>query len=489
MTKRKVTSRQCQENTELPLRPQLDRAQEISCVDADHDNDTVPERQVQPEYHHITDKPELKHTHLIHANLLIPGRGPPKLDSNIVIRGSKIVFVGPSISLPKEYIHLLPTYVPVLMPGLWDCHTHFLGAASLNFASVVTLNPATAGARLARSCGDILDSGFTSVRELGGWACEVAPAVDEGTIKGPHIYSAGAAISQTAGHGDVFDVPVGWAWGRLGVGRDSNGGNVGVIPLCLADGVDEVRKAVRLQIRRGAKVIKVLASGGVLSIADDPQRQQFSDEELKTIVDEAGRMGRVVAAHVHGKAGIRAAIRAGCKTLEHGTYLDEECIELMKKDDIMLIGTRTILTEVLRNPALISPESYKKAVEIAKHHLKAYKLAIRSGVKIALGTDLGISIPGQGLSLGNGGAELSYAVEAGMTELQALEAATANGPLTLGKEMAPKSGLIEVGYDADVIAIVRSPLQDIKVLADPKNITHVWKDGKLCKAPEKDRGW
>ena len=322
-------------------------------------------------------KPQPRPALLIHANLLIPGRGPPTIDSNVVIEDGKIVFIGPSRSLPSKYARLLPTYVPVLLPGLWDCHCHLMGAESFNFESIVTLSPATAGARLARSCADIMDSGFTSIRELGGWACEVAPAIDEGTIPGPHIYSAGAALSQTAGHGDVFNIPVGWAWQRLGVGKHANGETAGVSPLCLADGVDEVRKAVRLQIRRGAKVTKVLASGGVLSIGDDPMLQQFSDEELKTIVDEAGRMGRIVAAHVHGKAGILAAIRAGCKTLEHGTYLDEECIEEMKKHDVMLVATRTIVKEGVNHPELMSPESYKKMLETAKHHLQAYKLAVK----------------------------------------------------------------------------------------------------------------
>lgn len=343
---------------------------------------------------------------------------------------------------------------------------------------MLTTHPSLAGARLAGSCAAILNSGFTSIRELGGWACEIAPAIDEGTIPGPRIYSAGAALSQTAGHGDVFDVSVDWAWSRLGVGGEARG----ISPLCLADGIDEVRKAVRLQIRRGAAVIKVLASGGVLSIADDPMLQQFSSEELSTIVSEAGRMNRIVAAHVHGKAGILAAIRAGCKTLEHGTYLDQECISLMKENDVMLVATRTIVIEGVKHPELMSKESYAKMLETAKHHLEAYKLAIKSGVKIALGTDLGLSVPGQALSLGNSGAELGYAVEAGMTALEAIEAATANGPLTLGS-MAPKSGQIREGYDADLIAVNQSPLMDIRVLAEAKNITHVWKGGRLCKGP------
>jgi imidazolonepropionase-like amidohydrolase len=233
-------------------------------------------------------------------------------------------------------------------------------------------------------------------------------------------------------------------------------------------------------VRRGAKIIKVLASGGVLSRDDDPKLQQFSDEELKVIVDEAARMNQIVAAHVHGKAGIMAAIKAGCKTLEHGTYLDEEAVDLMLEKDVMLIATRLIVTEGVKHKELLSPESYKKMLETAKHHKKAYGLAIKKGAKCALGTDLGISVPGTSLSHGSAGAELLYAVEAGMTPLQAIEAATANGPATLGP-MAPMSGQIKVGYDADLIGLAKNPVDDIGCFRDVKNITHVWKGGKLFK--------
>jgi imidazolonepropionase-like amidohydrolase len=210
-------------------------------------------------------------------------------------------------------------------------------------------------------------SGFTSVRDLGGYAPEIAKAVDEGTIPGPNIYSAGSTLSQTAGHGDTFELPIGFVWSRCGVGYGTgNGDDVGCRPLCIADGVDECRKAVRLMIRRGAKIIKVLASGGVLSRDDDPELQQFSDEELKVIVEEAARTNRIVAAHVHGKAGIMAAIKAGCKTLEHGTYLDEEAVDLMVEKDVMLIAMRLIVTEGVKHKELLSPESYKKMLETAK---------------------------------------------------------------------------------------------------------------------------
>lgn len=418
---------------------------------------------------------------IIHTSLLIPGKGQPSSNRSVAVGSDKIIDIGSWAEIHPKYPKAAITYVPVLMPGLWDCHVHLMGTDSLGYTSFTLINPATAGARLARSVHDILMSGFTSVRDLGGYAPEIAKVVDEGTIPGPNIYSAGSALSQTAGHGDTFELPVGFVWSRCGVGYGTgNGDDVAGRPLCIADGVEECRKAVRLMIRRGAKVIKVLASGGVLSRDDDPKLQQFSDEELKVIVDEAARMGRIVAAHVHGKAGIMAAIKAGCKTLEHGTYLDEEAVEFMLEKDVMLVATRLIVTEGVKHKELLSPESYKKMLETAKHHKQAYGLAIKKGVKCALGTDLGTSVPGTSLSHGSAGAELLYAVEAGMTPLQAIEAATANGPATLGP-MAPLSGQIKVGYDADLIGLAQNPIEDIGSLRHVKNVTHVWKAGKLFK--------
>ncbi len=323
---------------------------------------------------------------------------------------------------------------------------------------------------------------------LQGNGLDVSKAIEEGSLIGPNIYSSGAAISQTAGHGDVFDMPSGFVDSIWGV-RDTqaNGLAPGTGPMIIADGVDECRRAVRLLIRRGAKCIKVFASGGVLSIADDPLRQQFSLEELKTIVDEAQRNGRVVAAHVHGKPGIIAALTAGVHTIEHGTYMDDECIELMKKQNTVYVPTRTIVKIGVDHPELMSPESYQKMLVTARHHKKAYQLAVKSGLKIALGTDLGISAPvTHPLAHGRSGGELTYAVsDGGMTPLQAIEAGTAMGPETLGDlGMKPKSGKIEVGYDADLIALTENPLTDMEIFKHPENISHVWKGGRLFKSPD-----
>jgi imidazolonepropionase-like amidohydrolase len=374
------------------------------------------------------------------------------------------------------------------MPGLWDCHVHFLGSKTFNFAEIATQHPALAGARIAKNVHDVLMSGFTSVRELAGYGLEVSKAIEEGSLIGPNIYSSGAAISQTAGHGDVFDLPSGFVDSVFGV-RDTQANALapGTGPMIIADGVDECRRAVRLLIRRGATCIKVFASGGVLSIADDPLRQQFSMAELEVIVAEARRNGRVVAAHVHGKEGIMAAILAGVHTIEHGTYMDEECIEEMKDRGIVYVPTRTIVKVGVDHPELMSPESYRKMLITARHHKEAYRLAVRSGVKIALGTDLGISAPtDHPLAHGRSGGELPYAVsDGGMTPLQAIEAATAMGPETLGNlGMKPKSGIIEVGYDADLIALNEDPLKNMDLFKEPRNITHVWKGGRLFKNPD-----
>jgi len=426
-------------------------------------------------------------THLINTALLIPGRGEPKHNMSVILQDGIITAIRRTSDIPPPFKHLPTTDVPVLMPGLWDCHVHLLGAKSFNFAEMATQSPALAGARIARNVHDILMSGFTSVRELAGYGLEVSKAIEEGSLVGPNIYSSGAAISQTAGHGDVFDLPSGFVDSLFGV-RDTQANAMapGTSPMIIADGVDECRRAVRLLIRRGAKCIKVFASGGVLSIADDPLRQQFSLVELKTIVEEANRNGRVVAAHVHGKVGIMAALHAGVHTIEHGTYMDDECVELMKKQGTVYVPTRTIVKLGVEHPELMSPESYQKMLVTAQHHLAAYRLAVKSGLRIALGTDLGISAPiTHPLAHGRSGGELTYAVtDGGMTPLQAIEAATAMGPETLGDfGMKPKSGRIEVGYDADLVALDKDPLKDMAMFKKPENITHVWKGGKLFKSP------
>ncbi|KAK2685946.1 hypothetical protein QWA68_015578 [Fusarium oxysporum] len=258
---------------------------------------------------------------------------------------------------------------------------------------------------LARGFYDTLMAGFTSVRDVGSYAIEAFQVVKVGLIPGPYVYGAGGAIGISGGHCDVQIVPGDYAYAHQGV----NPGTTwpGVSPIVLADGVDECRRAVQQQIRRGAHCIKIATTGGVSSPMDDPEFRQYSDAEIEALVDEASLQGRSVAAHAHGKSGIIASIKAGVHTIEHASYLDEEAAKLMCEKGTILVATRNAIEAGLERLHLLPPE-------VVKH-----------GVKIALGTDIGNSEPGAASSHGMNGAELAWTIKAGMTPLAAIEAATA----------------------------------------------------------------
>jgi imidazolonepropionase-like amidohydrolase len=347
-----------------------------------------------------------------------------------------------------------------------------MGIRTPNLADLAALVPVVAGMRVARDARVALEAGFTSIREVGGIGVWLATAVAEGSVSGPTVYAAGAVLSPTGGHADLHMYPTDWV-------RDL-AGHLGMLRQC--DGVPECLRAVRLQLRAGARLIKVCASGGVMSQVDHPIHQQFSDEELRAIVAEAARAERIVAAHCHGKPGIMAALRAGVRTIEHGTYLDEEAADAMRECDAVLVPTRHIIEEYLAHgPASGLPDyAHRKLIELADRHAEAIALAHERGVRIALGTDISGSGDTTPARWGQNGAELGLMVKAGLSPLEAIETATANGPLTLGPQ-APRSGLLDAGYDADVIALSANPVDDPSLLADPANVTHVWKAGELVK--------
>ena len=250
----------------------------------------------------------------------------------------------------------------------------------------------------------------------------------------------------------------------------------------LADGPDECVRAAREQLRRNAKLIKVCASGGVLSEVDDPIHQQFTVPELRVIVEVAGLADRVVAAHCHGKPGIIAALRAGVRTIEHGTYLDDECCDAMRESGAILVPTRKIIEDMLafRERGTVPGYAMAKLEALADVHAQAVTRAYEHGATIAMGTD--ISLTGADLpnAWGQNGSEPGYLVKLGLSPLEAIEAATATGPLTLGP-LAPRSGRLAEGYDADVITLDADPLADIGVLADPAHVTGVWTGGRQVK--------
>jgi imidazolonepropionase-like amidohydrolase len=331
---------------------------------------------------------------------------------------------------------------------------------------------AVLAARAAKDAEKVLQAGFTTVREAGGLGVYLARVVEEGLLAGPSIYAPGAILSQTGGHGDLHSLPLGWVNDFC-----ASGG-----PLALCDGVPECLKAVRTQLRLGAKVIKICASGGVMSELDHPIHQQFSDEELRAIVEEAVRAERVVMAHCHGKPGIMAALGAGVRTIEHGSYLDEEAATAMRESGAILVPTRFIVERGLQAKDRMPPYAFEKLVAIADRHREAIQIAHEVGVDIALGTDIATSGSDTVVPWGMNAWELVHLVDAGLSTLEAIEAGTANGPLTLGAQ-APKAGQLKTGWAADLIAVDGNPIDDIAVLVDLANITHVWKSGRPAKEP------
>jgi imidazolonepropionase-like amidohydrolase len=408
----------------------------------------------------------------IEAELLIPGHGGPVRDGVVVLDGSRIGYAGPAVVAPPTPGAPVTRAVAV-MPGMWECHGHFLGTRTFDLARLPLEPEALRAARCTRDLRAALDAGITSVREVGGLGVHLARAVAEGLVDGPAVYAAGAILSTTGGHGDLHCFPLDWMHDysrREGLMR-------------LADGPDECVRAVREQLRRNAKLIKVCASGGVLSEVDDPIHQQFTVSELRAIVEVAGLADRVVAAHCHGKPGIMAALRAGVRTIEHGTYLDDECCDAMRESGAILVPTRKIIEAMLAYrevPGTVPGYAMAKLEALADVHAQAVTRAYEHGVTIAMGTD--ISLTGADLpnAWGQNGSEPGYLVKLGMSPLEAIEATTASGPLTLGP-LAPRSGRLAEGYDADVITLDADPLADIAVLADPAHVTGVWTGGRQVK--------
>ena len=404
----------------------------------------------------------------IEADQLIPGRGTPIRDAVVVTADGTITYAGPRDTAPATRDAAVARGHTV-MPGMWDCHGHLMGLRSADFAVLPQEPIALRAARCVPDLRAALDAGITSVREVGGLGIHLARAVAEGTVVGPSIYAAGTALSTTGGHGDLHSYPIPWVADFGHVGGEFR----------LADGPAECARATREQLRRNAKVIKIFASGGVLSEVDHPIHQQFTSAELRAIVEVAGMADRVVAAHCHGKPGLMAALEAGVRTIEHGTYLDEEVAAAMRETGTILVPTLTIIQELL-DSKMLPPYAMTKLEEVAARHADAIALAREQGVTIAMGTDVagsGVELPD---SWGRNGRELPLLAGVGFTALAAIEAATATGPATLGPQ-APLSGQLRADYDADVIVLDADPLADVGVLADPMNITGVWKAGQRVK--------
>jgi imidazolonepropionase-like amidohydrolase len=396
------------------------------------------------------------------ARLLDVKTGTTLLDQAIVIEGDKIVAVGPakSVKAPSDGARIeLPN--ATLLAGLIDCHVHLTGNPNqldLGPAGLHISHPRRAliGARNARVT---LEAGFTTVRNVAadGYAdVALRDAINAGDVPGPRMLASGPALSISGGHWDENYLAPQFAFAKEGV----------------ADGVAAVMKQVRENIKYGADVIKVMATGGVISEGDNRAFAQYSPEELKAIVETAHGLGRKVAAHAHGTTGIRTAVLAGVDSIEHGSYITDGEIQLMKERGTYLVPTVYLEDWIIENMQTLgwTPNTIEKAKIVIPIAHKNVSHAFRSGVKVAFGTDAGV------YPHGLNGHEFAKMVEMNLTPLQAVQASTINAADLLG--WADKVGTIEPGKWADIIAVDGDPLQDVSTL---QLVKFVMKGGVVMK--------
>lgn len=400
--------------------------------------------------------------------LAVPGQ-PAKAKQTVVIKNGIIDsvldgFDGPNVRSEQvapiiEEIDLREQYV---LPGLIDCHVHLTMEfdASLRMRDLLESDGFLA-LRATTYARKNLDAGFTTVRDLGSGRAQVIldlrDAIKAGFVVGPRVVAAGHAISITGGHGDGT---TGFREGLFAMPNPEGG---------IADGPDECRKAVRNQIKLGADVIKVTATGGVLSAAKAGLAQQYFDDELEAIVTTAHSLQRKVAAHAHGVDGINAAIKAGVDSVEHGTYLDDDSIALFKGRNCYHVPTLLASATVAANAEVSGfylPQVAAKARLVAPKSIEMFRKSHEAGVKIAFGTDTGVSPHGQNAR------EFALMVKGGMTPSEAIRSATIVASQLLGLEK--EIGTIETGKAGDLIAVKGDPTQDITEL---ERVTCVVKGG------------
>lgn len=406
-----------------------------------------------------------EHKTVIHAGTLlaVPGEAASNRQT-IVLEGNRIVRVESGFVDPAEIddqATLIDLSEKFVLPGLMDMHVHLLGELGPNSRTealtMTTSMDALRGAQFARRT---LHAGFTTVRDLGGEPEAIyalREAVDQGWVSGPRIVAAGSAIAATGGHGDVdgYKAELLELW----------------TPETICDGPFDCRRATRHAVKYGADWIKITATGGVLSDTATGTDQQMTDDELHEIMDTAHGLGVKVAAHAHGTDGINAALRAGIDSIDHGSFLNDESIKLFKDTGAYLVPTLLpsykIPAQMENNPFFT--DAIKEKANAASAASKTnFSQAVRAGVKIAFGTDTGVTKHGENAD------EFAYMVENGMTPMQAIFAATVAAADLIDK--SDSLGTIEPGKLADIIAVDESPLDDVSVL---ENVAVVIKDGAL----------
>ena len=402
---------------------------------------------------------------LLHVgNLLDTNNGEISKAVTIRIKGNKILEVTKGYATPNkndEIVNLKQSYV---LPGFMDMHVHLAQEYVPKAERRLKIEPEYRALFAANAASKTLMAGFTSVRNLGDGGMEtisLRDAIKEGLVIGPRIFTSGKTIATTGGHGDPTN----------GMPKDNYSPpspEEGVV-----DSPEDAKKAVRQRYKDGADGIKITATGGVLSVAKSGENPQFTDDELNSIVATANDYGLWTAAHAHGKEGMKRAVIAGIKSIEHGTYMDQEVMDLMKSKGTYYVPTIMAGDWVAEKakipnffPALVKPKAEKIGPQIQSTFAKAYK----AGVKIAFGTDSGVSAHGDNWQ------EFILMTNAGMTNQDALKSATIETAKLLRIEN--KLGQIKPGMLADIIAVQQNPVEDISTV---ENVIFVMKDGVIYK--------
>jgi imidazolonepropionase-like amidohydrolase len=404
----------------------------------------------------------------IRAGRLFDGTGD-KLRENVVIvvTGDRIENVAPagSVSIPANAT-VVDLSKATVLPGLIDCHTH-LGARADRYDEIYNFKdtPFHSAFAAVLNARKTLEAGFTSVRDVGSapfLAVDLRNSINEGFLPGPRIVASGPGISITGGHGDLNNFSPQTRVTMFPEERDFQ----------IADGVDQIRHVVRSQVKYGVDVIKILATGGVLSKGDSPGAPQFTPEELKAAAEEAHMAGRKIAAHAHGTQGIKNAILAGIDSIEHASLIDDEGIRLAKERGVYLVmdiyNDDYILGKAIEFG--LPKENVEKEKMVGRLQRENFERAVKGGAKMAFGTDAGV------YPHGDNAKQFFYMVKYGLTPAQAIRAATSNAADLIGR--AKDVGTIETGKFADVIAVTGNPLDDVRAL---ENVGFVMKGGVVYK--------
>lgn len=405
---------------------------------------------------------------VIHAGRLIDGKSDSaQSEMSILIEGGKIMSVVKGYVAPKEGDKVIDLKAYTVLPGLMDMHTHLQSQHSKDsYTERFFMEQADYALRSTVYARATLMAGFTTVRDLGDNGVNsiaLRKAITEGWIPGPRIFTAGKSIASTGGHADPSNA-------LRGEFKRDPGPTEGVV-----NGPDDARKAVRQRYKDGSDLIKITATGGVLSLAANGQNPQFTDEELKAIVETAKDYGMAVAVHAHGTEGMKRAALAGVTSIEHGTYMTEEVMEIMKKNNVIWVPTLMAgewVGNKAKEPGYFPEVVRPKAAAIGPAMQATFKKGYAAGVKIAFGTDTGVSPHGENAH------EFELMVAAGMPPMEAIQCATREAAKLLRIE--DRLGSIEAKKIADVIAVKGDPLKEISKM---REVVFVMKEGVVYKNP------